>query len=451
MLDKISTPLINFLKFFILPLGLIKLHSSININFSIDYIFAFLLTIYFLFICNVQGFLLDRKFKIYYRLNSSIDRPLYRMIFGLSFFHLLMMLGSLINTEFHKTFILVVWITIGILYCFVKEKRKSQDLVNLLQEYKNFDYFEKLSLVIFLIIAFISFPGVVELKDTASYFSFYDPENLLTRSIRIFFSDSLLVFMKEGFNLEFHFYLFYFVFILIIPTCFYSLLRHFYSRRLSLLGILTFISAWQSSSYRSGLFYGLLAFLGQSVNPASFFIFSIMMALFYFIFYRESSVWYRIQFIKYNLLGILGMVALFIFNPIERVNENIYLFENVMKLIQGKDILILFFPGALIILYQLILKQELKSDLYNKWAQLLIISSVYTITSSFFATSFIGLSFTLAFLIIVSLFPIEKIFKQLYGFRSKRNLIFATYILICLLDSRLEARVKTLLKMINLE
>ena len=145
------------------------------------------------------------------------------------------------------------------------------------------------------------------------------------------------------------------------------------------------------------------------------------------------------------------MIALFIFNPIGRVNESIYLFENVFKLIQGKDILILFVPGALIILYQLILKQELKSELYNKWAQLLIISFVYIITSSFFATNFVGLSFTLAFLIIVSLFPIEKIFKQLYGFRSKRNLIFATYILICLLDSRLEARVKTLLKMINLE
>ena len=61
-------------------------------------------------------------------------------------------------------------------------------------------------------------------------------------------------------------------------------------------------------------------------------------------------------------------------------------------------------------------------------------------------TFFNGLSimWTLAFL---SLFPIEWIFQSISRLRSKRNLIYAMYILVCLLDSQMENRLRIVAKM----
>jgi hypothetical protein len=49
----------------------------------------------------------------------------------------------------------------------------------------------------------------------------------------------------------------------------------------------------------------------------------------------------------------------------------------------------------------------------------------------------------------LSLIPIELIFQSISRLRSKRNMIYLIYILICLLDSHFEGRVKIFLKIFN--
>ena len=57
-----------------------------------------------------------------------------------------------------------------------------------------------------------------------------------------------------------------------------------------------------------------------------------------------------------------------------------------------------------------------------------------------------GVIWLIAFFCIV---PIDLIFQLSSRFRSNRNMIYLMYILICLLDSHFEGRVKIFLKFIN--
>jgi hypothetical protein len=50
-------------------------------------------------------------------------------------------------------------------------------------------------------------------------------------------------------------------------------------------------------------------------------------------------------------------------------------------------------------------------------------------------------------LALLSLIPIEILFQTLSKLRSSRNMIYLIYILICLLDSHFEGRLKIFLKM----
>ncbi len=50
-------------------------------------------------------------------------------------------------------------------------------------------------------------------------------------------------------------------------------------------------------------------------------------------------------------------------------------------------------------------------------------------------------------LALLSLFPLELLFQRISRLRSSRNLIYAAYILIALLDSHFEGRVKILYRM----
>ncbi len=50
-------------------------------------------------------------------------------------------------------------------------------------------------------------------------------------------------------------------------------------------------------------------------------------------------------------------------------------------------------------------------------------------------------------LTVFSLIPLEWIFQSISRLRSKRNAIYALYILVCLLDSHFEGRVRIIGKM----
>jgi hypothetical protein len=86
-------------------------------------------------------------------------------------------------------------------------------------------------------------------------------------------------------------------------------------------------------------------------------------------------------------------------------------------------------------------KLSLKIFLYS-YAVFIIQSLIW---DKYLITGF-GLMWALAFL---SLIPLEFIFQSLTRLRSKRNMIYVVYILICLLDSHFEGRIKLFIKIFN--
>ena len=52
-------------------------------------------------------------------------------------------------------------------------------------------------------------------------------------------------------------------------------------------------------------------------------------------------------------------------------------------------------------------------------------------------------------LAFMSLIPLELVFQSISRLRSNRNMIYLIYILICLLDSHFEGRVKVFIRIFN--
>ena len=78
-----------------------------------------------------------------------------------------------------------------------------------------------------------------------------------------------------------------------------------------------------------------------------------------------------------------------------------------------------------------------------------VLSGIFfiTILGLFVSTSFFNGLTSLWILAFFALFPIEWIFQSISRLRSKRNLIYGMYILVCLLDSQMENRIRIVAKM----
>ena len=81
---------------------------------------------------------------------------------------------------------------------------------------------------------------------------------------------------------------------------------------------------------------------------------------------------------------------------------------------------------------------------------IVLVSYLIFISFSLFWDNSLLLGFgTMWVLAFLSLIPLELIFQSLSRVRSRRNMIYLIYILICLLDSHFEGRVKLFIKIFN--
>jgi hypothetical protein len=74
---------------------------------------------------------------------------------------------------------------------------------------------------------------------------------------------------------------------------------------------------------------------------------------------------------------------------------------------------------------------------------LFMILCLSVLINSIFITSFTAMWI----LALFALVPLEWIFQSMSRLRSKRNIIYALYILVCLLDSHVEGRIRIIGKM----
>jgi hypothetical protein len=267
----------------------------------------------------------------------------------------------------------------------------------------------------------------------------------------------------------------------------YSLLRYFFSRRLALLGCFAMISSWsfskslnaqpsdvlvssyyllwtwsifwvaKSSTYRSGLFAGLIAFYGVVVNPSNIFLMPFNFILIYSVGFFDKTFWFKKQFARYQLAGVL---LIFIWLIVGNMEEQFMLglHKNLLKewwqILDRKAFYMLAIVGAPLLAYYI--KKDSKTNvtkMFHDVHALKLLSGCvvcgialnFVIPRLFSASSF---SF-MWMLIVFSLVPIELIFKSMHRFRSNRNMVYLIYIIALVLDGHFEGRLKIMLRVLK--
>lgn len=451
---------------------------------------GFLMTLYICFILS-QWFLLgkeiDHRLKIYFRVNSSIDRVVYRLFLGMFFFVMLFNLLSLLSNKWINNSFWIVWGLLGLFYSWPTRGKIIQESVSSnFGEFKFLDRFEKTLLFLIFSMFFFTMPDLPPLVNMDSLKLYFDPMERMGNAIWNFMLVNYFPFksyptlFRLGWSL--HLYMVFMGFFLLV---FYAFLRFFVSRRLSLLGVFALISSWsfsktlannsdycllttysllwvwtllwatKSSTYRAGLFLGLVSYWGSLINVNFSLLMFVQLGLLYFVFLKDRTFWFKRQLIKYALFGSVLTLVHFI-NHSEMISSLHVLDFSFLKLakteIVKKSFFTLGYLGILILLVkqfetQLKFKPLKEFQLEADSLKIFLIALLTYIIFSVIWDEFLIVGFSMMWILaFLSLIPIELIFQSLTRLRSRRNMIYLIYILICLLDSHFEGRVKIFLK-----
>lgn len=470
---------LTYFSFLLLPVWIQK---SLELNMFIQ---SILMVLYLMFMAG-QWYLLgkeiDHRLKIYFRANSSIDRILYRLVIGNATMMLIMNLMAFIPDNIVRHFFWGFFVVIGFFYSWpTRGKIIEESFSTQFTEYRYLDSFEKTVLFLSLAIFVTSMPSFAFLNNLETFKLLVDPEEKINGQLWSYLHMNFYPFRRFphlvnlGWNMHF-----YFVSFGLYLLAFYGIMRFFLSRRLSILGLFALISTWsfslflkkdiyscvsttfpllwvwsvlwcvKSSTYRSGLMFGLLCYAGVVLNYNNVFLFPVGLVLLYFLFLKESTDWYRMQFVKYTSLGMFLILITLLTNIDLRFFEDSLSLWELKKyfstLIYRKafySLSIIGFVSLLFFLYKP--KHKVFSTFSNDGKRLkdLLLLVLCLIILSLTVEKEIVTSFGLLwFIVFLSLFPLEWIFQSISRLRSRRNFIYMIYVILCLLDSHFEGRVR---------
>lgn len=431
---------------------------------------------------------IDRRLKIYYRANSSMDRFLYRivngMVFIILFFGLINFLPQALAESVYWAFLVIL----GFFYSWPTRGKILEDsMSSQFYEFRFLDSFEKTVLYLTIIMFFVSIPEIPFFQNIEALKLYFDPHesihpyywNFLNLLYTPFKTNPLL------FNLSWFFHI-YLVGLGIFLIAVYSILRFFISRRLAILGVFSVVSSWsfsrqldsnfisavfstfpvlwiwsflwstKSSTYRSGFYIGMVNFFGVILNVNNFFLLPLQLLFGYKFFMKDKTLWYKKQWLKYTLLGsslclITALTHLDSLGFTHRIVFGQYLaaFSYILKI---KAFYILSPLGLLAIVFYLgIYNQKYFEHLTLdkvKLNELIYMVVGLFVLGSLFNAQLISSFYLMWLLSFLSLIPLEWIFRSISRLRSKRNIIYVMYILVCLLDSHFEGRIRIIGKLL---
>ncbi len=441
--------------------------------------------LYMVFIAS-QWYLLgkeiDHRLKIYFRANSSIDRVVYRLLVGsvftIMYFNLVLMLPD----EWTKHFFWGFWVSLGLFYSWPTRGKIIEESVSTqFGEYRYLDNFEKTVLFLTILMVMVSIPSFPYFDNIDSLKILIDPDEKVSQQYWNFMSLNYFPFRRFP-NLMYiawclHFYVAGTVFYLL---SFYGVLRFFFSRRLSILGVFGLVSTWswslllmkdpfgmlltcfpvlwiwgllwaaKSATYRAGLMYGLLCYFGTLLNYHFFPLFPLGLGMLLLWQMSDKTTWYRQQFLRYTAMGLVGCFFVFIYHIDLQLFGHGWSLSGfsafVGNLIKRKSFFSLALVGAglLIFAYAPPTRKRFADFALDRVRMLHLIVAVLVIVIVGLSLDKnllrgFGIMWLLAFL---SLVPLEWIFQVISRLRSKRNFIYVLYVLICLLDSHFEGRVR---------
>jgi len=448
----------------LLSLFLILSYFASFSSFSFgNLLFSFLLIIFFLFNFYLFGDLIEYVFKVHYRVGSSINRLISRVL-----------LGYFVVLIFRKVFPLDIFIHffyffIGLNFIYFSYPTRSRlhDLTvkSHFSEFKFLDKSERIVLFLIFVYFVLSIPFV------GSGLVADDQQGvllILLNSIKNNLNSSLAIISYK--------YLFYGS--LLLATL-YSTFRVFFSRRVALLGVFLLQSNWsfyklyegdlniltyaclvtvlfwlyffclKSLTYRSGLVFGL--FLPASFTLENNFFWSFLIIVLSLVFsLRKKGSWYILQFFKYASAGLIIFMVLFISNlnfKLLGYFSHSDILSSGLQILKNKA----FFINALNSLLLIGMLGFVKGAYTDRWFEIrgnskmvFFLLPVYWLIFSFFKFSKLSslLSIEVILLSFMSLPVCDFIIWRLNNDRDKRTAVFFLFILFVLLDSHLEGRAK---------
>jgi hypothetical protein len=198
--------------------------------------------------------------------------------------------------------------------------------------------------------------------------------------------------------------------------------------------------------------YGLLSFVGVCFNYNYFFLFPVGLALLYFIFLKENTEWYRNQFVRYTSLGMFLILITLITHIDLRFFEHAMSFGQLSTyftvVIKRKAFYALAYIGVVALLIMLIKPRwkflaTLTID-YRRLKELSVLVVCFFAIGIFIDKDLIRSFGMLWFIVFLCVLPLEWIFQTISRLRSRRNFIYMLYVIMCLLDSHFEGRVRIL-------
>jgi hypothetical protein len=446
---------------------------------------ALLMLSYLIFMAGQWYFLgkeIDHRLKIYFRANSSIDRILYRVIIGNAAMMVIFNLMSFISDDIVRHFFWGFFVIVGLFYSWPTRGKIIEESVSTqFTEYKYLDAFEKTVLFLSVAMFFTSMPSFPFMSNLETFKLLVDPDEKMNGQLWNYLYMNFYPFRRfpHLINLGWSMH-FYFICLSLYLIAFYGILRFFISRRLSILGLFALISSWsfalfmkkdlyscatttysvlwvwsilwcvKSSTYRSGLMYGLLCYTGVVLNYNFVFLYPIGLALLYFFFLKESTDWYRLQFVKYTTLGLFLILITLITNIDLRFFDEALTFKQLEKYYSGLMFRKAFYGLSVIGIASLLMMlfkpksrafRTLTIDL--KRLRELSILAVCVIVVGLFADADLTENFGLLWWVVfLSILPLEWIFQSISRLRSRRNFIYMIYVMVCLLDSHFEGRIR---------
>lgn len=475
--------LVIYFSFFLIP---IYIQKTVQVNLFFQYLTLMLYMFFMLGQWYLLGKEIDHRLKIYYRANSSMDRIIYRLLSGNIFLILLFNFFSLFPVAIMETCFWTFFVSVGLFYSWpTRGKIIEESMAGQFGEFRFLDNFERTVVLMIAAMFLVSLPELPLFQNIEALKLYFDPQEQTHGLIWNFLTVNYVPFNGYArlFNFAWSFH-FYFYGLGIFLLAFYCLLRFFFTRRLAILGAFAVISSWsfsrilaqdflasytntfpllfawaflwssKSSTYRSGLLTGLVCAMGAMINLSYAFLFPFMLfGIVYFS--KEKTKWYKKQWLKYNALGgliLLGVVFTHsenavIFEPF-RLPELVAMFGDF---IYRKAFYSVSFIGLALVAFYLAGRTKKRFSLLTfdnvKVAELfyclVVLLGLSLAINPIFTSNFTAMWI----LTVFSLIPLEWIFQSISRLRSKRNVIYVLYILVCLMDSHFEGRVRIIGKM----
>jgi hypothetical protein len=404
---------------------------------------------------------------------------IYRLIFGASTVAILFTFVSFFGGSNYVKYISCFIILINFIFSIYPTSAKLifSSISSNMGEIQHLDKLEKMLLSIFLIYFIASTPNLSFLN-SSGYESFLT-QDLFHQNYE--FVSSIFNGVSDRINILGYFYFFFgSVYYLLI----YSFFRFFFSRRVSLIGILAIITNWNlmkmiygdfttyatsiylvsflwsfiwvsaSKSYRTNLFFGMILALSTH-HPFQISLSFLLIGTFSALLANGTRTWWsRMQSLKYMSFGLvvtlfLGCLDLFVGDTFNFQQKWILSFNLFFK----KAFNILGFVGIFVFLIFYFSEKfnfAKKRHSFLKSPNQLMFSLIFgfvILGLSRFGQNF-DISAYLYFVIVLFCLPALELVLNSFGiFHPRRNLIFFLYIMFAILDSHFESRVKTFISL----